>query len=348
MRMSCTRILALFQKRIEGDDALLRLASLRFREAGLGAEFYAENPAEFNRLMGFRPMPEGTAVVHLSREMNILEESHRNLILDFASAFGSQVSGLVIHDQPEAATQKENYLAALRDIGTRLDKMRNSPLLFVEYAAGLEPGLFVEILQAVRDCERVSGCVDIGHIGLQQVRSAYSQNHPGTDICSLTPEDPRLPLVIEDVLTAVGSALGMVLDVIRTLGRMGKPLHFHFHDGHPLSTGSPFGISDHLSFLGKIPIPFEYRGKYSLDLMFGPSGLAMIVTESLRLLAPEKVSFSLEIHPSKGRLPLGDALPLFDHWVDQTNAERMNYWLSVLVQNLRLLREECHKTLERA
>ena len=106
MRMSCTRILALFQKRIEGDDSMLHLAGLRFREAGLGAEFYAENPAELNRLMEFRPMPEGAAVVHVSREMNILEESHRNLIVDFASAFRNHIFGLVVHDQPEAATQK--------------------------------------------------------------------------------------------------------------------------------------------------------------------------------------------------------------------------------------------------
>ena len=219
--------------------------------------------------------------------------------------------------------------------------MRNSPLLYVEYAAGLEPDLFVEVLHALWDWERVSGCVDIGHIGMRQVRFAYSQKHPGTDICSLTPEDPELPLLIEDVQTAVGSALIVVLDVIRALGRMGKPLHFHLHDGHPLSTASPFGVSDHLSFLGKIPIPFEYRGKYFLDLMFGPSGLAAIVTESLRLLGPEKVSFSLEIHPGEGRLLLGDVSHLFDHWVDKTNAERMNYWLSLLVRNHQIIKESC-------
>jgi len=341
MSMSGPRLLALFQKRIEGDDALLHLANLRFREAGLGAEFYAENPAELNWLLGFRPTPESAAVAHLSRELNILEETHRNLVLDFASAFGSQVFGLVIHDQPEAATQKEDYLAALRDIGTRLERIRNSPLLYVEYAVGLEPGLFVEFLQALRDRGRVSGCVDIGHIGLRQARSAYSQRHPGTDICNLTLQDPELPLVIEDVQTAVGSALRVVLDVIRTLGRMGKPLHFHLHDGHPLSTASPFGVSDHLSFLEKIPIPFEYRGRCSLDLMFGPSGLAEIVTESLRLLGPERVSFSLEIHPGEGRLPLGDAAHLFDHWADKTNAERMNYWLSVLWHNCQLVKQAC-------
>src|ERR1019366_7467093 len=40
------RILALFQKRIEGDDSLLRLAGLRFRQTGLGTEVYAGTPDE--------------------------------------------------------------------------------------------------------------------------------------------------------------------------------------------------------------------------------------------------------------------------------------------------------------
>jgi hypothetical protein len=34
---------------------------------------------------------------------------------------------------------------------------------------------------------------------------------------------------------------------------------------------------------------------------------------------------------------LGDAAPLFRHWRDHTNAERMNYALSVLAQNNVLL-----------
>jgi hypothetical protein len=47
----------------------------------------------------------------------------------------------------------------------------------------------------------------------------------------------------------------------------------------------------------------------------------------------ERPSLTLEIHQSEGRLPLGDAAPLFGHWRDITNAERMNHWLSVLAQN---------------
>ena len=35
---------ALFQCGVDGDDALLRLARLRFDQAGLAAEVYADNP----------------------------------------------------------------------------------------------------------------------------------------------------------------------------------------------------------------------------------------------------------------------------------------------------------------
>ena len=38
-----------------------------------------------------------------------------------------------------------------------------------------------------------------------------------------------------------------------------------------------------------------------------------------------------------GRLPLGDASRLFSRWRDTTNAERMNYWLSVLSENAMLV-----------
>ena len=338
-------LLALFQKRIEGDDALLRLASLRFREASLGTEFYAESLGELEWLLGFCPSTERPVVVHLNRELDILSENDRELIFKFASSFSGRLLGLVIHDQPELATRSDEYLAALREIGSRLDQISNSPLLFLEYAAGLDPALFVEALHALSDSERVSGCLDVGHLGLWQVRTAYARLHPGDDVCRLTPEAPGVPLVIDDLQGAVESALHLVLDVIRVVGILGKPLHFHLHDGHPLSTASPFGVSDHLSFLDEIPIPFEYGGRYALPLMFGPSGLAALVSAAIRFLGAGKVTMSLEIHPTEGTRPLGYASDLFLHWLDKTNAERMNHWLSVLLQNHQLLKDACRQAL---
>jgi hypothetical protein len=114
-------------------------------------------------------------------------------------------------------------------------------------------------------------------------------------------------------------------------------MHFHLHDGHPLSTFSPYGVSDHLSFLAEIPLRDPYHGRSSLPLMFGPAGLRRIVSAAIRSLARERVSCTLEIHPDFGRLPLGDAAPLFRHWTDTTHAEQMNHWLEVLGRNHRLL-----------
>ena len=37
------------------------------------------------------------------------------------------------------------------------------------------------------------------------------------------------------------------------------------------------------------------------------------------------------------RVPLGEAAPLFRHWIDLSNAERMNHWLSILAENNVLL-----------
>ena len=110
---------------------------------------------------------------------------------------------------------------------------------------------------------------------------------------------------------------------------LGKRLHFHLHDAHPLIPG----LADHFSFLLRLPIPFSYQGRRSLSMMYGPGGLAAVVSAAIEAGGLQQVSFTLEIHQVEGRLPLADASPLFSHWSDTTNAERMNYWLSVLSEN---------------
>jgi hypothetical protein len=72
-------------------------------------------------------------------------------------------------------------------------------------------------------------------------------------------------------------------------------------------------------------------------MMYGPGGLASIVSAGIEACRPRGVSFTLEIHQVEGRLPLADASWLFPHWRDTTNAERMNYWLSVLGENAMLV-----------
>jgi hypothetical protein len=42
-----------------------------------------------------------------------------------------------------------------------------------------------------------------------------------------------------------------------------------------------------------------------------------------------------------------DASYLFNHWQDKTNGERMNHWLSVLLQNRELVSQLCAESLRR-
>ena len=331
--------LGLFEKRIEGDDALLELARLRFQETGLGAEMHAATPEELEKLLAFRVTPETPVTVHLPRDLDLLNESGRQRILDFAARFAGRVYGLVIHDRLEMANHPAAFLAAAVDLNSRLEKIERSPFLFIEYAVGLEPDLFVILLAQIRELRRVSVCIDTGHVGIWQARHAYMRNHSGADICSLRPPHPRLPALIGDVEAAVSTALPAELALTQAVGRFGKPVHFHLHDGHPLSKFSLFGVSDHLSFLQEIPLNFEHHGRRSVPPMFGPGGLAQIVAQAIEVVGRERLSFTLEIHPINEQLALGAVEPLFAHWQDKTNAEKMNHWLSVLSANHRLLRE---------
>jgi len=226
----------------------------------------------------------------------------------------------------------------MRELNARLCERPDGPLVFLEYAAGLDRGWFVEVAERLQDAERVSCCIDVGHMGLRQAAARFGYIHPGLDLKKLGPTDDRLPDLITDIQDAVGSALPHVLDVTRSLGRLGKHVHFHLHDGHPLVPG----LRDHFSFLTRLPVPFSYQGRRSLSMMYGPGGLASIVSAAIDACPPQAVSFTAEIHQVEGRLPLADAAWLFSHWQDPTNAERMNYWLSVLSDNAMLISQADH------
>lgn len=332
-------VLALFQKRLEGDDALLALARRRFKEAGLGTEFYAETPAQLDHLLQFKPSQRTPATAHLARGINLLSDHGREMVCRFAGRFRNDVFGLVVHDQGDIATSLDNYITAIKKLARELAGIQACPYLYIEYAVGLSPEVFIGLFQGIQDLRQISCAIDIGHVGLWQARSAYAKGHPNTDICALDPHDSALPALIDHVQKATESALGAVIHVVRSLGPLGKPIHFHLHDGHPLSVLSLLGISDHVSFLEKASIPFHYKGRRHLDLMFGPAGLTKIVETALQQPGPGLVSFTLEIHPTDRAMPLGPYSDLFTHWRHKTNAEKMNHWLSVLIENQRLVQK---------
>ena len=319
----------LFDRRVAGDDALLELAGLRFAQLGLGAEVYAGTPGELEHALRFVPPHPSLPVVHLNRGINVLHERSRAVVAEFADRFAGRVGGLVVHDKGEMSAQTDRLISVMRELDAHLGEHPDGPAVFLEYAAGHELGWFVEVAERLQDAERVSCCIDVGHIGIRQASARFRRGHPGLSLAELNPDDGRLPEVVADVQDAVGTALRDVLDVTRSIGRLGKHVHFHLHDGHPLIRG----LSDHFTFLTRLPIPFSYQGRLSLSMMYGPAGLASIVSGAVEACGPRRVSFTMEIHQVEGRLPLADASRLFPHWRDVTNAERMNYWLSVMGEN---------------
>jgi hypothetical protein len=320
---------ALFQQRVAGDDALLRLANVRFRQAGMPAEVYADNPDHLEHLLGFVPEHRTLPVVHLNRSANLLDDNGRSLVEAFASRFTGRVAGLVVHDKGGMSDRLPDVVAALRQLGTPGPGSTARPMVYLEFATGLPVDRFVDLAQRVADVELASMCIDIGHVGIQQAQRSLIESRPDLTWKGLSTRDPQLRDVIGEVQAATRTALPAVLRLTETIGAVGKPVHFHLHDGHPLVPG----LSDHFSFLTRVPVPFSVDGRYALPSMFGPTGLADILRAAVRACPPGRASFTLEIHQVEGRLPLADTTDLFAHWRDLRNAERMNYWLTVLADN---------------
>jgi len=331
---------AMFHRQVWGDESLLRLAQERFHAADLGPEFYPENPAALVHYMSFHPgQSSGTSTIHLPRHLNLFDPRSLDEIIAFARCCGPGVRGMIVHDQPDVAGRFEDFVRQVRVLDKRLSE--GGPFVFIEYAVGLEVPRFVELFEEVSDCERISACIDISHIAIRQCQRAFSRSHPGIDPCDMKPGSPDLAAHVDEIQEVCHQAVHVVLDAIEGIGAIGKPLHFHLHDGHPSSTFSEFGVSDHLSFLQQIPIPFAHRGAHALPTIFGPLGLLRVVSAAQRTPAADVLSFTLEIHPPEGHRDLGEYGHLFQHWHDLTNAERMNHWIDVLLRNHQLLRDAC-------
>lgn len=321
-------LLALFHKKVAGDDALLRLAQLRFNEAGLGPEYYADSVSDLEHHMGFCPDFTKDIFLHLPRELNAFEEGSGKYVRELAGAFRGHVTGLILHDQEEAAHSALEYESAIRSLASQI---KGGPRLYIEYAVGLDPHIFINLIKSLKEVENIGACLDIGHIGMKQIFSAYSLKTGGGNILALRSSKKLTASNLEDVEEAKKSALPVVLEMIEELGSLGKPVHFHLHDGHPLSRLSPFGLTDHLSFYEKTPLPFQWKGE--IDPMFGTQGLAKIIEASLTRIGAHQLTYTLEMHPAMRRLPLGNGAPLFTAWEDLTNAEIMNDWLWELKKN---------------
>ncbi|MBY0232780.1 MAG: hypothetical protein K2W96_26155 [Gemmataceae bacterium] len=330
------RLHAIFHRLVRGDEALLRLARAKFHAAGLLPEFNPGGIAEMERLMEHRPCPDCPFAIHLPRSLKLSEPEGRDLIAAFAQRFRGQASVLVVHDQKRIETHFDDYVAAVRDIDARLPE--GGPMLCIEYAVGLPAEAFAAVFHAIRDLGKVSATVDISHVGIRQCQRAYEKTHPGQDVCGLKWNDPRLKDRLADVQEACATALPVTRQLVAEIAALGKTMHFHLHDGHPASTFSQFGVSDHLSFFETIPCPPGHEGAQHLPTIFGPLGLKAVLDAARASLPDDKFSLTVEVHPAEGRLGLGEHAALFSGWKEKENAERMNRWLDELLRCARLVR----------
>src|SRR5499427_2734840 len=136
---------ALFQQRVDGDDALLKLAGLRFAQMGVAAEVYADPPGHLEYVLQFVPPHVRLPIVHLSRGINVLHGRDRAVVREFADRFAGRVAGLVVHDKREMGAKTDRLLAAMRELNAHLCARPTGPLVFLEYAAGLDRGWFIEV-----------------------------------------------------------------------------------------------------------------------------------------------------------------------------------------------------------
>src|SRR6266536_1036051 len=82
----------------------LRLAELRFAQAGLAAEVYAGTAAELDWILGFAPSAEHPPMVHLDRSVNILRPADRATVAGIADRFAGRISRCCSWSTPPAWT----------------------------------------------------------------------------------------------------------------------------------------------------------------------------------------------------------------------------------------------------
>ena len=139
---------ALFQQRVDGDDALLRLAGLRFAQMGTAAEVYA-HAGPSRACPAVRALPCALACRPPEPWHQRAAEAGPRRGEEFADRFAGRVAGLVVHDKREMAAQTDRLLAALRELNLACERP-DGPLVFLEYAAGLDRGWFVEVAGAFK------------------------------------------------------------------------------------------------------------------------------------------------------------------------------------------------------
>jgi hypothetical protein len=332
------QMFAIFHRNFPGDEALLRLFRARFEAAGLGAEIYPANLGEALDTWQFVPRTYPRHMVHLPRHWDVFAAHDRQQMVDMALALAGRARGLVLHDREDWFRRRAELVAVLGELDGRLAAREQTPIVFVEYAAGLELDDFASLVEDVQALAHVSACIDTGHVTVFTARRRLSQLFP-----EVNPDEPATlaDLPHDRLVSAAGAAEGQAREALfgfaARLGRLGKTMHVHLHDGHLFSRWSIFPVSDHTP-IGVDAGPSKYG--HPLLGQKGVTGFLRAISANLGLA---QLSITLEIHPGRRRerRPLAESASLFAHWSDLAQAEMTNEWIALLLDQQDLVKRIC-------
>ncbi len=201
---------------------------------------------------------------------------------------------------------------------------------------------YATMLEGLSPLRHVSACIDTGHVTIFAARRWMRARHPDLDVSSLDPADPVLGSLACDLDEAGSHAARALIALVARVARLGKPMHFHLHDGHLLSRLSPYRVCDHLAFVERIPASTALAPDGTLPTILGAEGLRGVLDAVHAHLPPDRISLTLEIHPTVRltRKPLGERAAWFAHWSDLTHAELTHQWLANIADQAQLVRRQ--------
>jgi len=336
-------LFGILHRHFEGDEALLRLAQGQLERATMGAEVYPATEEEAVRDWQYVPRGLPRHMIHLPRHWDAFSAADRALILAFAQALPGRVRGLVFHDGVDWPVRIDELAAALAQVDEQLAALPGRPMLFLEYASSLELDDYLRVLARLSHLRQVSACIDTGHVIIFSAHRSLTARHRDLDVWKLDPSRDGLAALASDFERAGRQATDDVVGLVDGVARLGKPMHFHLHDGHLLSRLSRYGVSDHLPFGERIPVSTSLAPSGALSAILGAEGVRRILAAVLAHLSPDDVSLTLEIHPNLHltRKPLGEWGRHFIHGTDLSNAELTHAWLDQVAEQAALVRRLC-------
>ncbi len=335
--MAMPAINGLLNYHIKGDEALLYLGCSRYTQAGFGVELHPGTPEHMKEILKFVPAGS-SSTAHLPYSV-VLDHDDTDRICDFVAEGGDIIGGYVMHDSAYYRENSEHGVELISKLSNKLDGKTNG-VVFLEYAAGLPFDLYYSIAEKITSLPNIGICIDIGHISIKAIAEELSKVLPEQDQRALRPGGDLTYDKYKLVAQAVHDGRGKALKLIESLAKIANFVHFHLHDGHPLSTFSPYGVRDHIPFFWEIPTQLREVG--AVGGLYGVTGLRRVLQIAIANISVEKLSLTLEIHPQPGQKDIAaENMEYFAEWRDLTNAKAMNFWMDLVIQNCLIVRDLC-------